>query len=894
MPFAPIDPRITERLCMMERRIAALEHALRTAVAPSDAAATSAPTTGTAEPAAEPIEPRSVAGRSPARGPAAVPGMQSEADARSRAEMGGFAATVPAMPAYGKPRRDDVATTKPEPDIIWRWFMGGNALARVGVVVLFIGVAFLVKYASEHVTIPIEVRLAAVAAGGIVLLAIGWRLRQERAGYAMILQGAGIAILYLTVFASLRLYQLMPEVAAFGFLVWIAVVSAFLAIRQDTVALAVIGVVGGFAAPVLTSNGAGSHVMLFSYYAVLNAAILGIAWFKAWRVLNVVGFACTFVVGTLFGVTRYRPEDFATTEPFLVLFFLFYVAIVTLYARHRSLELKRYVDATLVFGTPLVSAALQATLVRHIEYAMAWSAIAASAIYLTLARALYARHRDELRLLVESFLALAVVFGTLAVPLALDARVTSATWALEGAALVWIGTRQARLGSRLFGLLLQIAAGTAFALEFSGWTQRLAGGHWPILNADCIGAVLIAAGGLLSARELARPGAINATERSLVPIVFGWGVAWWLGAGWREIERFVAIDAHVTALVAFLAASAVAFAALATRLGWTMARVPALSLPVALLLIALFRMADMVPVDGHLLAGWGSFVWPCALAVHLLLLRHFEHISPPVPENVLDVGHAIFAWLFTLIAAHELAWFASSSTGGAAWPLVPWGVVPALMLSAITTFTLRAGWPLGTHVRAYRRIAAVPIVAAMLAYTLYANAISAGDPAPLPFIPFLNPLDLAQGFVVVAIAFWLRRARDVDQWMLPNIAPNVVGIIAAVLLYWLTCSTLRTLHYWADIPWSFSALWASRIVQSTLSIVWSLFALAAMVIANRRSYRSAWAAGAILLAIVVVKLFLVDLAQVGGVERIVSFMSVGVLLLIIGYVAPVPPRSAMQ
>jgi uncharacterized membrane protein len=146
----------------------------------------------------------------------------------------------------------------------------------------------------------------------------------------------------------------------------------------------------------------------------------------------------------------------------------------------------------------------------------------------------------------------------------------------------------------------------------------------------------------------------------------------------------------------------------------------------------------------------------------------------------------------------------------------------------------------------------------------------------------------------VAIAFWLRRARDVDQWMLPNIAPNVVGIIAAVLLYWLTCSTLRTLHYWADIPWSFSALWASRIVQSTLSIVWSLFALAAMVIANRRSYRSAWAAGAILLAIVVVKLFLVDLAQVGGVERIVSFMSVGVLLLIIGYVAPVPPRSAMQ
>ena len=130
-------------------------------------------------------------------------------------------------------------------------------------------------------------------------------------------------------------------------------------------ALAVLGIVGGFAAPILTSTGGGSHVMLFAYYAVLNAGIFAIAWFKAWRLLNVVGFACTFIVGTLWGVTRYRPEDFATTEPFLILFFLFYVGIATLYALRRSLEVRRYVDATLVFGTPLVAAGLQGALVRH-------------------------------------------------------------------------------------------------------------------------------------------------------------------------------------------------------------------------------------------------------------------------------------------------------------------------------------------------------------------------------------------------------------------------------------------------------------------------------------------------------------------------------------------------
>jgi uncharacterized membrane protein len=94
------------------------------------------------------------------------------------------------------------------------------------------------------------------------------------------------------------------------------------------------------------------------------------------------------------------------------------------------------------------------------------------------------------------------------------------------------------------------------------------------------------------------------------------------------------------------------------------------------------------------------------------------------------------------------------------------------------------------------------------------------------------------------------------------------------------------------VPWSFAAIWSSRLVQVALSLLWSVFALAAMVVAHRRRYRGAWVAGAALLAVVVAKLFFVDLSQAGGVERIVSFMGVGVLMLIVGYVAPVPPRTA--
>jgi uncharacterized membrane protein len=67
-----------------------------------------------------------------------------------------------------------------------------------------------------------------------------------------------------------------------------------------------------------------------------------------------------------------------------------------------------------------------------------------------------------------------------------------------------------------------------------------------------------------------------------------------------------------------------------------------------------------------------------------------------------------------------------------------------------------------------------------------------------------------------------------------------------------------------------------------------------MALSRRHASRALWIGGAVLLGMTVLKLFLIDLGNSGTLERIVSFIGVGLLLLVIGYVAPLPPASTGQ
>ena len=94
-------------------------------------------------------------------------------------------------PAPLRPAATERRVTPPRANPVWTWFTSGNVLTRIGVVVMFFGVAFLLKYFAEHFTVSIEVRLAAVAAFGVALIALGLRLAAARPGYGAFTAGRG-------------------------------------------------------------------------------------------------------------------------------------------------------------------------------------------------------------------------------------------------------------------------------------------------------------------------------------------------------------------------------------------------------------------------------------------------------------------------------------------------------------------------------------------------------------------------------------------------------------------------------------------------------------------------------------------------------------------------------
>ena len=763
------------------------------------------------------------------------------------------------------------------------FFSGGNLVLRVGIVILFIGVSFLVKYAAQRNMVPLELRLAGAGGGGLVLLVIGWKLRLRNSGYGLALQGGGIGILYLVVFGAAKLYGLLPPLLSFALMVALVALSCLLAVLQDARSLAVFGSIGGFLAPVLMSTGSGSHIALFSYFALLNGGIVVIAWFKAWRELNLLGFFFTFVLGALWGSSGYRPEHFATVEPFLLLFFIFYVLISVLFALRQPVKLQGFIDGPLVFGLPLIVSALQYFLVKDFEYGMAFSTLGFGLFYLTVASLVWKRISGQLRLLCETFLALGVVFTSLTIPLALDGRWSGAIWALEGAGMVWVGVRQSRVLARHFGLLLQLAAGGIF----------LSSVMYPIdsrlfANQYFLGCLFLSVSALLSSCILDKyVTKLQHFERFYALPLMVLGLAWWYIGGVQEIEKQFSSRQSGNAFLFYLSATSILCGFTAEKMQWLRFRLSLLLQLPGMVMVFLYSILGIV-YQTHVLYGWGLGAWGVAFFVLYRILYTF---ADSWPTKTGGWYHAISLWLLTFILAHEAQWAVERFINiSDAWSMASLGFVPVVTVLLLLRLSRSLTWPVGTHPDTYLGAGAGGLALAMI-FWLLLSFLEPGNPRPLPYIPVLNPLELTG--LAILITLLLRAFKNRGRWKgwRNSLVSTCFPLVGLLFFIWINCVVARTVHFYTGVFYSFDRLFDSTIFQAAIAALWGIGALCITVWATRSQSRTAWAVGAVLLGLTVVKLFLVDLSGSGTVARIVSFLVVGILMLIIGYFSPMPPRE---
>ena len=768
-------------------------------------------------------------------------------------------------------------------DAVKRWFTQGNVPVKIGVLVLFLGVGALMKYAADQgwLRVPMELRMAGIAAAALAGLVFGWRKRESHRAFALSLQGGMIGILLLVVFSSFKQFGLIPAGAAFALLIVIVASAGVMAVAQDALALAVLAIAGGFLAPILTASDSGNHVALFTYYAVLNAAILGIAWVRPWRGLNLLGFGFTFVVGSFWGVLKYRPELFASTEPFLILFYAFYLAIPLLYALRQPDERRGLVDGSLVFGTPLLAFPLQAGLLQGDAHALALSAFVLALTHLGVAA--FALRRLQLSLLGQSHALLALGFATLAVPLALSSRATACAWAVEGAALVWLGLRQQRQLPRVIGYVLQLAAGVSLMIALA--ERDSSEGLRAILNGDFLAIALLCGAGFVCAHLLRRSG----SQAGMARLMLVWALFWWLVLGVNEITRFVPSDdalfgATANWLLGFAALTALLASEAARRLDWSDLGWPAF---IAIALAPLFVGTTAALNPAGPISGAGILAWLFWFTASLRAQRSLSVQGQPGMAAV----HFIHTWTWASLLCLQIVDFTDRrwQLGGV------WQALAALLPFALAFIAALARWkPLRFPLDAaaeQARAALLGTLGALLGSCWVIGLVVAADPAPLPYLPLLNPLELAQiGFVLALLAWYRQAGRDGDAALDDQLRAQLLAGTGFALL---TSITLRSVHFLGGVPWD-TTMFQSALTQACLSVVWCLAGLGAMLLGARRASRPVWIGGAALVGLVIVKLILIDRTHLKDLYAILGVLAVGSLLMVVGWFAPNPPKAEVQ
>jgi uncharacterized membrane protein len=803
----------------------------------------------------------------------------------------------------------------------------GNLWAAGGILLLLAGFATLITYLASKGFFTVEMGIAAAALTGTLMLALGWRFRKRRPVYFLLLQGGGIGILYFSVFAAHKLTAWFSPTVSLILMSLLIVPAIVLALFQGSQALALLGFIGGYAAPLLLASGMENHVFPFAYYGLLDIGVLGIGLFRRWKGPKLMGFVCTFALAVYWTLTHYQPGLFWQTEPFL----LGYILIFTILGVFHSGRILRRngddsgeeniggLDAVLLLGTPILGILLQWKIFDSVQHGHALVCVAFSAFYILVVLVFKKRLSAGSGVVFHVCLGFAALLANLAVPLELAPGVTGAVWAVEGLVIFFLGRRLDHRGIMIAGLIIHVATAIAFCIESTTFFNDTLAGSFRSVR--FIGAMLVSLSALGIVFLTERPplsAKIGLWERVFSRIMGIWAFVWWFGGWANEILR-ISIDPLQSLAAIFLLCSVSAFVTFevskllrvpAYRIGMIPAPIAGFLLFLAVLLGNLFSAGFSYFFQGAMRWAWVIFF---TVQISLLFISRRN-----IPEKI----HGLWLLIVLLTGVGVLSFsgriVTSSRNMAPAWTSLA-GMVPVFVAMLVTGFLARRGFPRffmkgnlsQPHGPGEEDNAgpAAPlsvssgqgfcrgivlfifplILSCVMGLWFMVTLFLSGDPAPLPFyIPIINPLDLEEAFCIATFLLWQSSLSKHEK--LPRLKPPAIfAIIDTMSFIFAIAVTARSVHFYGSIP--YDRIFSSSLFHLCLFILSAVYGIGHIIAGNRLSLRGVWLVGASITLTDVAKFLIFDMSGADAIIRIVSFFIAGLVLLFIGWVAPLPPAT---
>ena len=286
----------------------------------------------------------------------------------------------------------------------------------------------------------------------------------------------------------------------------------------------------------------------------------------------------------------------------------------------------------------------------------------------------------------------------------------------------------------------------------------------------------------------------------------------------------------------------------------------------------------------------GLIVWFATFGIYAYMLNMRTSVKK------INILRAPIVWFVTLLVVAEwLYWLRKLVTESGVWQAIGWPIVPMLVI-VLVLFWQNKILPKTTSLlsdalvrRAWAWWGLLPLVLFLIAWFVSMNLGSDGAAPPLDYLPLLNSLDIFLiGILLICLIWQLNMTNLKISHRLDALMPIILGALSFMLLNGML---LRTLHHFAGTPYEWESIFTNNLAQVAFTLLWSISALGLMLLAHKRANRLLWIIGAALMGLVVLKLFMLDLSARGTVERIVSFIGAGLLLLVMGYFAPIPPAK---